>query len=75
MSGEYPNKKIRVGVLFGGRSGEHEVSITSAASVIDALDPGEFEITAIGITLFGLIIVLRSPGFHPPCEPATCASR
>jgi D-alanine-D-alanine ligase len=39
--------------VFGGKSGEHEVSLTSAASVISALDPEEFEITAIGITKTG----------------------
>jgi D-alanine-D-alanine ligase len=31
-------KKLRVGVLFGGRSGEHEVSLLSAASVVNAID-------------------------------------
>ncbi len=46
-------RKTRLGIIFGGRSGEHEVSLTSAASVIDALDPKEFEITAIGITKTG----------------------
>jgi D-alanine-D-alanine ligase len=46
-------QKIRLGIVFGGRSGEHEVSLTSAASVINALDPEEFEITAIGITKTG----------------------
>jgi D-alanine-D-alanine ligase len=46
-------QKIRLGIVFGGRSGEHEVSLTSAASVISALDPDEFEITAIGITKTG----------------------
>ena len=48
-----PNKKIRVGVLFGGRSGEHEVSLTSAASVIRALDPEKYEAVPIGITKDG----------------------
>lgn len=47
--------KIRLGILFGGRSGEHEVSLTSAASVIAALDPRSFAITAIGITKSGNI--------------------
>jgi D-alanine-D-alanine ligase len=47
--------KIRLGIIFGGRSGEHEVSITSAASLIKALDPQEFEITVIGITKTGKI--------------------
>ena len=48
-------QKIRLGILFGGRSGEHEISLTSAASVIAALDPAEFEITALGITKEGRI--------------------
>jgi D-alanine-D-alanine ligase len=47
--------KIRLGIIFGGKSGEHEVSLTSAASVIRALNPNEFEITAIGITKTGKI--------------------
>ncbi len=47
------DQRIRLGIVFGGKSGEHEVSLTSAASVINALDPAEFEITAIGITKTG----------------------
>lgn len=46
-------KKIRVGVLFGGRSGEHEVSLLSAASVMKAIDPRKFEVVPIGITKDG----------------------
>jgi len=46
-------KKIRLGILFGGRSGEHEVSLTSAASVIKAVDRGKYEIIPIGITREG----------------------
>ncbi len=46
-------KKIRVGILFGGRSGEHEVSLTSAASVLQALDPEKYEVVPIGITRQG----------------------
>ncbi len=34
-------KKLKVGVLFGGRSGEHEISLLSAASVLKAIDPQE----------------------------------
>lgn len=41
--------KLRVGVLFGGRSGEHEVSLRSARSVIGAFDPARYEIVPIGI--------------------------
>jgi len=43
-------KRLRVGILFGGRSGEHEVSLASAASVIRGLDPDKYEAVPIGIT-------------------------
>jgi len=46
-------KKLRVGVLFGGRSGEHEVSLASAASVLRALDPEKYEAVPIGISKDG----------------------
>ncbi len=42
-------KKIRVGLIFGGRSGEHEVSIASAMSVYNALDKSRYDVTLIGI--------------------------
>ena len=42
--------KVNIGVIFGGRSGEHEVSLMSARSVLDALDPEKFKITQIGIS-------------------------
>jgi D-alanine-D-alanine ligase len=46
-------KKLRVGVLFGGRSGEHEVSLLSAASILQAIDRKKFEVVPIGITKDG----------------------
>ena len=46
-------KRLRVGVLFGGRSGEHEVSLASAASVIKGLDPEKYEAVPIGISKEG----------------------
>jgi D-alanine-D-alanine ligase len=46
-------KKLRVAVLFGGRSGEHDVSLMSARSVLAALDPEKYEVTQVGITLDG----------------------
>jgi D-alanine-D-alanine ligase len=46
-------KRLRVGVLFGGRSGEHEVSLASAASVIRGLDPDKYEAVPIGISKDG----------------------
>jgi D-alanine-D-alanine ligase len=42
--------KLKVGVIFGGRSGEHEVSLRSARSVLNALDPDKYDLTQIGIT-------------------------
>ena len=46
-------KKLRVGVLFGGRSGEHEVSLLSAASVLNAIDKSKYEVVPVGITKEG----------------------
>jgi D-alanine-D-alanine ligase len=46
-------KKLRVGILFGGRSGEHEVSLLSAASILKAIDRKKFEVVPIGITKTG----------------------
>lgn len=45
--------KIRVGVLFGGQSGEHEVSLTSARAVLAALDRSKYTVVPIGITKSG----------------------
>jgi D-alanine-D-alanine ligase len=46
-------RKLRVGILFGGRSGEHEVSLLSAASVLNAIDKDKYEVVPIGITKDG----------------------
>jgi len=46
-------EKLRVGILFGGRSGEHEVSLLSAASVLNAIDKEKYEVVPIGITKGG----------------------
>jgi D-alanine-D-alanine ligase len=46
-------QKLRVGVIFGGRSGEHEVSLLSAASILKAIDRNKFDVTPIGITKEG----------------------
>jgi D-alanine-D-alanine ligase len=45
--------KLRIGIIFGGRSGEHEVSLMSARSVMAALDPAKYEVVPIGITRTG----------------------
>src|SRR5713101_6624861 len=46
-------EKIRVAILYGGRSGEHEVSLQSAASVINHLDRDRFEIVPVAINKQG----------------------
>src|SRR4030066_38467 len=46
-------KKIRVGLIFGGRSGEHEVSFCSASSIIKAINKDKYTIVPIGITKEG----------------------
>ncbi len=53
-------KKLRVGVIFGGRSGEHEVSIRSAASVIEAIDRKKYEVVPVAIS--------REGKWLPPAE-------
>ena len=43
------SKKIRVGILFGGKSAEHEVSLQSAKNVVEAIDKEKYEVVLIGI--------------------------
>jgi D-alanine-D-alanine ligase len=50
QANDFMTEKIKIGVLFGGRSGEHEVSLLSARSVLSVLDPQKYEVTQIGIT-------------------------
>jgi D-alanine-D-alanine ligase len=61
--------KIRVGVVFGGRSGEHEISLRSAESVLRSLDPNKYEIVPIGITHEGKWLSPRAAkALLPPKE-------
>ena len=53
--------KMNIGVLYGGRSGEHDVSLCSAASVVSALDRNKYEVTAIGIARDGRWYVQDNP--------------
>lgn len=41
--------KLRVGVIFGGKSAEHEVSLQSAKNIVDAIDKEKFDVTLLGI--------------------------
>ncbi|MGE0527519.1 MAG: D-alanine--D-alanine ligase family protein [Bdellovibrionales bacterium] len=60
-------KKLRVGILFGGRSGEHEVSIASAMSVYKALDKSRYDAVLIGIDKTGRWLL---PDTRPLLEQA-----
>lgn len=57
----------RIAILFGGRSAEHEISVISARSVMDALDPERYEVVPIGVTKDGHWQLM--PG-GPPALPA-----
>jgi D-alanine-D-alanine ligase len=54
-------RKIRVGLVFGGRSGEHEVSLMSAQGVLNAMDKDRYEIVPIGITKEGQWLAAGDP--------------
>jgi D-alanine-D-alanine ligase len=55
------NKKIRIGLIFGGRSGEHEVSLFSANAVMSHLDRNKYEVVPIGITKTGAWLLGSDP--------------
>lgn len=50
-------ERLRIGVIFGGRSGEHEISLQSARSILSAMKPDKYEVIQIGITHEGLWLV------------------
>ncbi|MGA7672075.1 MAG: D-alanine--D-alanine ligase [Nitrolancea sp.] len=54
-------RRIRIGVIFGGRSGEHDVSLRSAEAVMNAVDPDRFEVVPIGIARDGRWITGGDP--------------
>ena len=58
---DLPHKKIRVAVVFGGRSDEHDVSLRSARTVRDALDSDRYEVIPMGITREGRWIAGEDP--------------
>jgi D-alanine-D-alanine ligase len=61
QDGKPAEKKVHVGVLFGGRSGEHEVSLASARSIMDNISRDKYEVVPIGITKDGEWIVGGDP--------------
>ena len=67
-------KKLRIGILFGGRSGEHEVSLLSAASILKAIDKKKYDVVPIGITREGRWVTSHDAhalltGKYPPENP------
>ena len=68
----FVNKQLAVGVIFGGRSSEHEVSLRSAATILSALDPEKYHAIPIGITRSGVWVAgpaateMLSPGGASP---------
>jgi len=64
MNTNEPKRKTRIGLLFGGRSGEHEVSLMSARSVMEAIDRSRYEVIPIGITKEGRWTIGGSPALE-----------
>jgi D-alanine-D-alanine ligase len=67
-------EKTRIGILFGGRSGEHEVSLLSAASILKAIDKKKYDVVPIGITREGRWVTSHDAqalltGKFPPENP------
>src|SRR5438094_2575270 len=56
------NERIRLIVLFGGRSAEHEVSCVTAVHVLKALDPDRYEVLPVGITQEGRWVLAEEAG-------------
>jgi D-alanine-D-alanine ligase len=63
-------RKVRVAVVFGGRSSEHAISCVSAGSVIEALDPERYDVIPIGITPDGRWVLESSEPGHLALGPA-----
>jgi D-alanine-D-alanine ligase len=73
-AGQRPQRKLRVGVLFGGRSGEHEVSLISARGVMQAIDKDKYEVVPIGVTKEGRWIMDGDP-LYLLCQAAESSGR
>lgn len=64
------SRRLRVLVLFGGRSAEHEISCLSARNVLDAMDPERYEVATVGITREGRWALADVPGASPGALPS-----
>ena len=54
-------EKLRLAVIFGGQSSEHEVSLMSATSILQNLDPEKYDVTMVGITKTGKWLLYTGP--------------
>ncbi len=63
-----PKKRLRVGVLFGGRSAEHEVSLRSALSVMEAMDRDKYELVPIGVSKAGEWLRMDTRALEEPAQ-------
>ena len=61
-----PRRRLRVGVIFGGRSVEHAVSLVSARAIMEALDPARYEVVPIGVTRQGRWVTSGTRYAIPP---------
>src|SRR5437870_3342158 len=68
-------KKLRIGLVFGGRSGEHEVSLASATSVMANLDSDKYEVVPIGITKEGSWLLGTEPARLLETEQSVSAGK
>ena len=62
------NKKIRIGIAFGGRSAEHEISIQSARNIVEAIDKEKYEVVLIGIDKESRWHLKETPEISSPSE-------
>jgi D-alanine-D-alanine ligase len=63
--------KLRVGILFGGKSAEHDISLQSAKNIINALDKRKYDLTLLGIDKKGMWYVQEALPLMPHQQPAT----
>jgi len=64
-----PRKRLRIGILFGGRSAEHEVSLRSALSVMEAMDRDKYELVPIGVSKAGEWLRVDARALEKPGAP------
>lgn len=67
------NKKIRIGIIFGGRSAEHEISLLSALNIISSIDRARYDVLLIGIDTKGEWYLVEQSSIKNPDDPKRIA--